>query len=330
MTRRKEPALKQAAEKPPRKPGAKTARKRGNGPVAASRAPVPADAFAVTAATSTLSLGPDRVGYLTCTVTNTTGETLRGQARLRARPPEVLDWLSIAEEMEGDYDPGASKPFTVRIEAPPDAPVGKYAFRMVAMSAEEPERVCTEGPVVNLIIPQPRFIRLLPGVFQRGAPSGSPLFALLQVMEQMYGPGERLLNAIEDTFNPYRTPDAFVPYLASWVDLDRLLVENPAAYQTGELPPYPAGLGRLRDLIAVAAELSRWRGTARGLTQFLETATGIEGVRIEEQPPGPDGRPTPFHMIVHVPAAGEAYRALIERLVRMEKPAYMTYQILFE
>ena len=74
----------------------------------------------------------------------------------------------------------------------------------------------------------------------------------------------------------------------------------------------------------------RWRGTARGLIQFLETAPGVEGVKIDERPLGPDQQPLPFHMIIHMPAAAQDYRVLIERIVRMEKPAYMTYQILFE
>ena len=359
MTRRKEnePAGKKPAKRPAREkstaaagsgrnsasgredasgrkpaPGRAATRGDDNPPVEAppGPAPVPPDAFAVSAGVSAVALGPERVGYVQCAISNTAGQAVRGLVRLRARPPEVLDWLTIQEEAERDYGPGERCEYTVRIEAPPQAPVGKYAFRMVAMSTEEPERVCSEGPIVSIVIAQPRFIRLLPGVFQRGAPSGSPLFALLLVMEQMYIPGERLLDALDDTFNAYRTPDSFVPYLASWVDLDRLLVEHPGDYQTGTLPPFPTGLGRLRDLIARSAELSRWRGTARGLTHFLETATGVEGVRIEETPAGPENQPLPFHMIIHVPAAAEQYRGLVERIVRMEKPAYMTYQILFE
>lgn len=325
--------MSKSKETAPKKPRARASRKNGqNAPkrAAATRAVVAPDAFAVSSTAAALSLGPDRIGYTTCTVTNNSDETLRGQVRMRSRPPEVVDWLTLEEDPERDYKAGDSQLYTIRIEAPPEAPIGKYEIRLVAQSATEPERVCTEGPVIGLIIPQPRFIRLLPGVFQRGAPSGSPLFALLLVMEQMYGPGERLLNAIEDTFNPYRTPDAFVPYLASWVDLDRLLIETPGAYQNGKLPPFPTGLGRLRDLIAVSAELSRWRGTARGLIQFLETATGVDGVQIDEQPTGPNQQPLPFHMIIHMPAAAQDYRVLVERIVRMEKPAYMTYQILFE
>ena len=39
----------------------------------------------------------------------------------------------------------------------------------------------------------------------------------------------------------------------------------------------------LRELIAAAAQLSQWRGTAQGLQRFLETATGIEGFELDEE-----------------------------------------------
>ncbi|HEX9018916.1 MAG TPA: phage tail protein [Anaerolineaceae bacterium] len=168
---------------------------------------------------------------------------------------------------------------------------------------------------------------LLPAVFQRTVLPGSSLAALLAVMENQHAPSEHILDTLENTFNPYHTPFRFVPYLTGWVDLDRLLAETPDAYALSELPPYPAGTERLRDLIAWAARLSRWRGTARGLKDFLETATGVEGIIITEEPPAADGRPRPFHMSIQIPAAGKPLRALIDRIIRMEKPAYMTYDL---
>jgi phage tail-like protein len=170
---------------------------------------------------------------------------------------------------------------------------------------------------------------LLPGVFQRTIRPGSPLDALLQVMEAMQAPSEEVLRDLDAFFNPYRTPDRFVPFLARWVDLERLLVDDPQAYRAGDLPPIPSGLGRLRTLIASAAELSRWRGTPHGLQRFLEIATGLPGFAIDEQVPGQDGLPRPFHIRVRAPAGAAAYRVLIERIVSMEKPAYVTSEIQF-
>ena len=58
--------------------------------------------------------------------------------------------------------------------------------------------------------------RLLPTVFQLSARPGSPLDAALHVMSDLHEPDERLLAAIEHVFDPYRTPDALVPWLTRW------------------------------------------------------------------------------------------------------------------
>ena len=165
--------------------------------------------------------------------------------------------------------------------------------------------------------------RLLPGVFQRTAQRGTPLDALLHAMEALHAPDEDALAQLETYFAPYEAPDEFVPMLARWVDLDRLLAETP----DHPADAFAGGLGRLRELVAAAAYLSKWRGTARGLLRFLETATGLEGWGIDEAVPGPDGRPRPFHIRVVAPSGAARYQALIEHIVQMEKPAYVTYEL---
>ncbi len=67
-----------------------------------------------------------------------------------------------------------------------------------------------------------RIKRLLPSVFQNTAKPGNPLFAILEVMETMHAPCESTLDRLHENFNPNRASDAFVPYLASWVDLEVL------------------------------------------------------------------------------------------------------------
>jgi len=169
---------------------------------------------------------------------------------------------------------------------------------------------------------------LLPAVFQRTIRPGNPLSALLTAMETLHAPSEKVLENLDAFFDPYRTPDRFVPYLARWVDLERFLADYPEEF-TETLPSLPSGLGRLRELIATTAFLSKWRGTARGLLRFLETATGARGFEILEHVPGVDGRPRPFHLLVRAPKETELYRDLIERIIEMEKPAYVTFQLDF-
>lgn len=169
--------------------------------------------------------------------------------------------------------------------------------------------------------------RLLPEVYRRTVREGGPLAALLGVMEGLHAPAERVLERVADVFSPHRAPDAFVPLLAGWLDLERIFdVPTHDAVPAASLArPIGTGLGRLRELVASAAHLSQWRGTARGLLRFLEVATGVRGFAVDESVPGDDGRPRPFHIRVRVPRAAAAHRALIERIVRAEKPAYVTH-----
>ena len=162
---------------------------------------------------------------------------------------------------------------------------------------------------------------LLPLVFQRAVFPGSPLSVLLEVMEQQHAPAEEALAQVESYIDPYRTPDEFLPYLAQWVDLGWLLPEDGG--------PFPGGLGRLRELIQASADLSRWRGTKRGLVQFLELATGLSGFTIDEAAAGPGGGPRAFHLVVQAPAAGRPFQGLMERIIQMQKPVYVTSQLVF-
>ena len=182
--------------------------------------------------------------------------------------------------------------------------------------------------------------RLLPEVFRATLAEGSPLGAVLDVMAGMHAPDERVLDSLDGYFDPARTEDRFVPMLARWVDLERLFVRSAAPGAKGGASPRPGepattgepiatGTGRLRELVARAAFLSQWRGTRTGLVAFLETATGASGFTIDEAVLGADQRSRPFHIRVHAPSTVEIHRALIERIIKFEKPAYVTYELDF-
>lgn len=169
--------------------------------------------------------------------------------------------------------------------------------------------------------------RLLPSVFQRTSTPASPLLAVLDVMEAMHAPSESVLERLDTVFDPHTAPDEFVPYLASWVDLEVLLdaprgsASSPATLSTG--------VGRLRELTIAAMNLSRWRGTGKGLRLFLETATGMTGFEIIENTTDVEGKPKPFHLRIRVPDQLAEHRRLVERIVELEKPAYATYELEF-
>lgn len=174
--------------------------------------------------------------------------------------------------------------------------------------------------------------RLLPRVFQNTLRKQSPLQVLVGVMEILHRPAEEVLGRIETIFNPYSMPDCFVPYIARWVDLERFFpffsAQPPGVQRASE--PVSTGTGRLRELIAAAAYLSQWRGTARGLTLFLETATGIQGFEIEENMEDDTGAPRAFHIRILAPAEAQTHASLIERIIAQEKPAYVSYEVDFK
>ena len=85
----------------------------------------------------------------------------------------------------------------------------------------------------------------------------------------------------------------------------------------------------MRELIAVAAYLSQWRGTLEGLCLFLETATGSLGFEVDEHVENAKGMPRPYHIHVKAPQSCARDRSLIERIIEQEKPAYVTYDLEF-
>ncbi|MGW5555650.1 phage tail protein [Micromonospora sp. NPDC003944] len=157
--------------------------------------------------------------------------------------------------------------------------------------------------------------RLLPAAYQRACVPGSVLWALLDVMEGLHAPDEAVLAEVDALFDPYRAPDALVVRLTRWVAMDHVVASpRPDA-------PLPLPVGRLRDLVANAALLARWRGTPYGIRRALELATGMSGFTIDEP------AEQPFHVVVRVPAAAAGQLAVITRIVEAEKPASATVEI---
>ena len=152
--------------------------------------------------------------------------------------------------------------------------------------------------------------RLLPLAYQHGYTPGSPLSALLGVMQELHAPSETVLGAVENLASPYHAPDQLVPYLVRWVAWDHL--------------PATVPVGRLRDLVAAAPVLAALRGTAAGLTGLLTTLCGTGGIRVEE----PADRA--FHLIVRVPAAAAGHLDLIRRVCATEKPAATTCEVVLD
>lgn len=139
---------------------------------------------------------------------------------------------------------------------------------------------------------------LLPANYQRAMHPSGPLAALLEVMEDLHAASEDRLSKVEDLFNPYRSPERLLPFLARWVAIDHL--------------------GSQRDLVAAGAALAQMRGTLSGLREAIRLTTGVTEVEIEES--------RPFHIVVRLPeGCPDAQR--IRHLVELEKPAAITFEM---
>jgi hypothetical protein len=201
-----------------------------------------------------------------------------------------------------------------------------------------------------------RLIRLLPAVFQRTVlpdpdrperPPNAVLLALLDVMTELQRPDLEVLAGLDTYFDRYQAPDAFVPLLASWLDLDWLFIHPPARLDDAAASEIsPLELGRLRELVAAAARFARLRGSAEGLLDFMATATNVHGLAVDEHVPEydpplkdkpvPKEKPMPkrnelpersFHLRIWAPPAAEPWRATLKRMLEVLKPAYTTAEL---
>lgn len=165
---------------------------------------------------------------------------------------------------------------------------------------------------------QDEILSLLPRVVQRSVLPGEPMDALLAAMSGLQAPTEALARDVQHLARPWQAPEAMLPYLARWLDVDGVLaLGGDGAYSLD------SGTGQLRELLEAATQIAQWRGTARGLALFLRSATGVDGFAIEETVLDDRGQVRPFVIRVLVPAGAARQRGVIERVIALGKPAYV-------
>jgi phage tail-like protein len=137
----------------------------------------------------------------------------------------------------------------------------------------------------------------------------------LLIFESIYDPIERQIDALHWYLDPHITPPDFLPWLASWMGL--VLSETWPEEQR-------------RELISSAVELYRWRGTRRGLSEFIRLYTGCIPEILE--PGVTDGPVDPqhaHHFIVRIeaPEPEKIDRKILITIIETEKPAHAAYTL---
>lgn len=123
------------------------------------------------------------------------------------------------------------------------------------------------GEKVTLTVSRESYIKWLPSIYQRSDVTGRNFVRdLLWIVQHLFGRIEDVLDGIHLYFDPYETPEDFLPWLAGWT---AMIVEE----------DWP--LAKKRRLIKKAIELYKIRGTTKGLKLFISLFTGHEPEVIE-------------------------------------------------
>lgn len=169
------------------------------------------------------------------------------------------------------------------------------------------------------------YLDYLPAAYRDGDNEFMGRFLL--IFESIMDP---LVNTVDNLalyFDPRLTPESMLPWLASWVDqaLD---------------PAWP--IERRRELVAKAAELYRWRGTRRGLSEYLRIYTGrkpeiieyIPGMILDEKTLlgentvlGSSGSGHHFTVIIESPENEAIDPRTVKRIIDSQKPAHTQYTL---
>jgi phage tail-like protein len=183
-----------------------------------------------------------------------------------------------------------------------------------------------------------KYLQYLPAVFEKDDLMGR----LVMLFESFWAPIENQVDNIHYYFDPRTTPVSFLPWLASWLDLE--LDERWSEE-------------RVRQLIRWAIALHRSRGTKWGLLKYLEIYTGQTAKIVEriannfvlgpEAVLGPaialgqGNMPHTFTVNLRLPRPDiedkkerareeKLQRRTIESIIERQKPAHTLYTLVLE
>lgn len=145
------------------------------------------------------------------------------------------------------------------------SPPGRYLWLKVTLKGN---MISTPSLLaLRIYYPRSSFLQYLPNVYQEDETSRLFLDRFLSIFETIFSGIETKIDNIAKYFDPLSAPKQFLPWLASWLAL--VLDEN-----------WPED--KKRELIRLAPELYKKRGTLAGLKQYIEIYTGLKGNYIIE------------------------------------------------
>ncbi|MFC1892692.1 phage tail protein [Chloroflexota bacterium] len=167
------------------------------------------------------------------------------------------------------------------------------------------------------------YLEYLPGLYRDDEFMGQ----FLLIFESIMKPLERTVSDLALYFDPMVTPESLLNWLAYWVDL-------------ALDPTWP--IERRRELVKSAAELYRWRGTKRGLAEYLRIYTGsvpeiseyIQGMRLDQETKlgintklGSSGEGHHFTVSLEFDSENEIDINTVRSIIESQKPAHTVYTL---
>lgn len=149
----------------------------------------------------------------------------------------------------------------------------------------------------------------------------------LLIFESILKPIENTVDNLALYFDPMITPEALLSWLASWLDMTLD-------------PTWPEE--KRRQLVRSASELYRWRGTKRGLAEFLKIYTGrtpeiseyIPGMRLDSETKlgvdtklGSSGQGHHFTVTLEHDGDSEININTVRAIIEAQKPAHTAYTL---
>jgi phage tail-like protein len=167
------------------------------------------------------------------------------------------------------------------------------------------------------------YLEYLPGLYRDDEFMGR----FLLIFESIMKPLESTVSNLSLYFDPMVTSESLLDWLAWWVDL---VLD----------PTWP--IDRRRELVKSAAELYRWRGTKRGLAEFLRIYTGsvpeiseyILGMSLDHGTQlgintqlGSSGEGHHFTVTLELDTENEIDINNVKSIIEAQKPAHTVYTL---
>jgi phage tail-like protein len=149
----------------------------------------------------------------------------------------------------------------------------------------------------------------------------------LLIFESIMKPLENTIGNLNLYFDPLLTPEPLLLWLSSWLDL--------------ALDPNWS-IERRRELVRHCVELYRWRGTKRGLSEYLRICTGtvpeisehVLGMRLDHETKlgidtklGSSGAGHHFTVTLDLKEGESISTETINAIIESQKPAHTAYTL---